>query len=733
MALTASGAFDLAVGKTVQRVAAAFTMDLPIPMFADFTAFLVAAQLDTQNQTDLPDGVRDQVGFGTIGGSITIGGRYSSALTIADLFNPDNQASPLWRQKIKKRGVTFSWGIRPSGQAAEPLRKLTGRVTGYTINHDDGTVALNVTDLTTDWASVPELPAVITTPPYNAGLTTEFAMDTLVRSLNGDVSSWPARRSGCLLAVGLRSSMWPEVGTFVGSTTTPLFKAGAFGSAYSDAGQASPAYTLAAPVGATWFVECWVTGLSGTTQGVELRTSSADNLLTVFVDLYADRIVLQGSTTVAVATDGGPHYFAVLFNVPVGSGTINATVWIDGVSRSLSFTGGARTATPIQTGSFGIISGGLATNVTIEAVQWTSETAPTINYPFTPQAVLDRSLNPLTVVPPIATGTSGADVLQQMAGAELGYARRDEYGIFRFSNRHTLAQQAVSRTITAATSLKPGFSTDVGGTTEYDHIQVPYTQWAFGAPTAVYTQTGAKKIPKLQTTVWRQTIDLVAAALDATVTNLPNGQVPTDGNSWYRASTDATGKIEHSGISVSVRQITSSVIEITAVNKTGVDAYLVAPSNYTDITVGTPTLWIGGTPATPGDEALVDVTIGAGTSIFTVASNPYLQDPDAARDLGYHVLNQVMATVRDFTNVSIVPDARIQIADKQFIDDAAGRSKIREYVTVWGWSFNATFPIPGESGGTWEHQLNLRAVGPPGAWIGGVAGRSEGELTTFGY
>jgi hypothetical protein len=79
---------------------------------------------------------------------------------------------------------------------------------------------------------------VVTAPPYNAGLTSEYAVDALLRKATSSaISSWPAARPNCVLAAGLRASMWPEVGSLVTSASQPVpqFAAGLFGSGLTQA------------------------------------------------------------------------------------------------------------------------------------------------------------------------------------------------------------------------------------------------------------------------------------------------------------------------------------------------------------------------------------------------------------------------------------------------------------------------------------------------------------------
>jgi hypothetical protein len=254
---------------------------------------------------------------------------------------------------------------------------------------------------------------------------------------------------------------------------------------------------------------------------------------------------------------------------------------------------------------------------------------------------------------------------------------------------------------------------------------VPYTDWDFGARTAVWTLGSKKLIRPNRTVTWQQAIPdgVLAAAIDGTVSLLPDNHAADDGNSWYRASLDPDGVNAHPGLTITAKILSPGLLQISAHNPSTSGAYLVSPSTYTDTgypgRLGQPSLWIGGIPATPADEATITVTYGDGAGSTDVASSAYLQDHDTAVGVGNWLLNQLYMDVRDFTDVSIVPDGTIEISDiDRLVDpDASG---VNEYVLIWGWSFSAEFPPAGTSAGSREMTLNVRALGPPDAPLGGA-------------
>lgn len=728
------------------------TVNLPAGPYSDFSTVMRSLSLSVQNGTDLPSEVRDVVGFSTLGGDLELTGMVGAdeTKTVAWLFDPDSTTSPLYRQRVKGAQVTVDIGyyLDPAlAPASNPewVRKFTGTIATFDLDHAAATCTLHLVDLSAQWDNLPAVPAVNTGPPYNAGMTSEYVMDAIIRSA-GRPSTWPATRPSCWLAIGMRTSMWPEVGAMrstVINTTAPTFAPGAHGSALTNPDTYfGTAYTVAYDTtqqanADTLFVEMWASA------GTTLAVSDAYGGFTAVgfqVDLTSSgalQMVVSGSgggntQTVTVPADSAVHYIGVLFTWTRGSTAWSAHVNYDGTVTTVTGTApAARDATAIPNKATLTLSAGAL----VEAIQVTGETAPAFNNAFAPAAIIDTSLNPLTVVPEISAGTKGSDELQKIAGAELGYARWDESGVFRFTNRVTMASAALARTITSASALRPGIVTNVGAATEYDHVQVPFTEWNWGAATAVFVLDTVKQLPP-GVTSWTQPLPNLAANIPPVAAELPNGHNPNDGGTWFRVSGDPNGLHRAVGVSITVTQVSSQTVSITATNLTSQTAWLTTPGDvYTDLTAGSlgSGLWIGGTPATPDAEALTNSIYAGGTQPpLVVSSNPYIQHQSTAKALGDHLLPQLIEAVRDFTGVAFDIDARLQLPDRVQIIDP-DESGISEYVQLWGWQITVDFPAAGQSGGSWGQTADCRALGPPGAWLGGIAGRSEGGITTWGY
>jgi len=379
-------------------------------------------------------------------------------------------------------------------------------------------------------------------------------------------------------------------------------------------------------------------------------------------------------------------------------------------------------------------------------LQVTAESAPDTTSGFTPQAVLDPSLNTLTVVPAIDAGDPFT-VIQQIADAELAHAGGDEAGIFRFYNRATIRGVSSQRDITSATSLTALGNTEIAAAGVINRATVEYTPWSFAtANTTVWSATSAIRIPKQSTkTLTVTTTDTLFASVASPFVNLPNGSTNVT-SSHYRASTDKYGTAEHPGVTITAVQTSPSTAVLTMVNATSQDAWLVSPSNYTDVTiypVGTPVLQLAGLAVTQGDAATQDVQYpaaadgGAASTRFgeqatQISGNAWLQDDDSALELAVDIVVDQEVPRPNLTGVEIVPDPRIQLIDVVHLLDP-DRTGVDEYVRVFGWTI--TWEAAGDATSPMRYDMTLdaRTLAAPGGWIGDIAGRSEGDLTTWGY
>ncbi|HET6915646.1 MAG TPA: hypothetical protein VFH56_06100, partial [Acidimicrobiales bacterium] len=654
-------------------------------------------------------------------------------------FNVNDPTSPMYRQAVKGLLTTLDLGVQAYGSASELLRVFTGRVSSVTLDHAAGTVALDVVDLAADWDVLPAIPSVVTVPPFNAGLTSEFVLDLIARSMPVSPRySWPAIRPNCIVAAGLRTSLWPEVGTLDTAYSQPIpsFIAGPYGSWLSDfdsTGTLSNYITwdCTLPAGAaSVYVEFLVCNVaSGGAINLLLGSRAANvyggqtrydvtglsiNVTNTKVSVAGDRTLASISTTLG----DGAHKVAFAGTYNFSTWAWSGTLYLDGQSQAFT-EAQLDNQSPDTFNLLGVSVAGAG----IAGLQVTSETAPTYTN-FAPTAIIDSSLSPLQVPPPIDAGAQAWDVIQQIAAAELGYARFDGAGNFRFSNRDTLQQQTAFRQVRSDSSLKT-LRTVVGDFTEYQRVQVDYSDWWFKKTATVLAPQGAWKIPAGTTqTFLRDLGDTVAAQVLSPVqpwTTDGQGGEPSDKTaSYYRASRDKYGNTEHGygTLSVTVETITPSRIAVTVQNSGGYDAWLVSPANYINLDVGSPALWVRGTPVVTDSPTIVEATYDPNGALYPAPTNPYRQDRDTAQTVAQYLLQQLHAAIPDYPGVEIIPDPRIEVGDKITLMDPDLSKAASMDVIVWGSSVNF-------GSGAWSQSLNVRAIAPPGAWLLGVAGASE--------
>jgi hypothetical protein len=755
--LATSSGVATAIGSNTYTMLVRAQITLPGNVLQDVSLSVESLSIDVTQTTDMPDGTRIESGYPAMTCDLTLSGAvvYSgTSYTAAALFSPYSTSSPLYRQSVLNCVVTVDVAvIGGTSTEANPewLRKSTGTIDTLTVDPVAGTVELECIDYRNMLRSLPNLSPVIPSSPYNAGLTSEFAIDYLLRqATNYATSSWPAQRPSCVFAAGMRGSLWPEVGTLdtTNARALPTFAQGAFGSALSgfvtQPGN-PPTALLASPVTSRLFCEFWVTGLdtvnsNGTLPqaGAAIYAGTAHNGFTVTAgngtvgglsDPFDPMVGIsfngvtndEGSNAAYMpgTPSAGAHYVAV--KATYSGGTWSGTMQFD--STVQSFSGATGTAPPFDHLQFWAVNG-----ATIEAVQVSIESSPVANNTFTPQAQFDKSLNTLQVIP--ALSGDPWQVIQQIVDAEQAVAGFDESGIFRFTNRKTLKSSSSVRQVTSSTSLKSlQFSASQGST--YGSVTVPYDGWNFGTAGLLYTIKQAHSIPPHTTRSWTVTLPdgTLAAAVDNNASVLPQGHTTTDGNSWFRMSSDSGGLNEYLAVTVTLTVISPSKIQVTVTNTGNKRAYTIAPAatanggTYTDIAAGTPSLWIGGQPVTQADEMTTTFTVNPALPALTLDSNPWIQDDDTAAQLAFDLADDLSVAKPDLTNISIVPDPRLQLGDRIEIVDPV-TSGIDEYATLWGWSLSL-------SDSDWSMTVDARAVAAPGQWILGVTGRTELGLTTF--
>lgn len=762
--LTASSQFDVEIEGNAYVLAVGLELDLPGATGTDVGLAVSRLDVEAQMTSSQPDQSNLTTGYPsaqatfTLAGTITVGG---VSYTAADLFGPWNTSSPFYRLLIGGSEVRLSLGMLPAGSRGVPelVRKFTGLVDAYVCNAD-GTVDFTCIDFRSKLRSVPATPAVVTAPPYNAALTSEFALDALLRAASsGTISSWPARRSNCVLAVGLRTSLWPEVGTLYTSDSQPVpaFASGPWGtglSAFDTTGTTftDPIWTLAGTVSADVFCEFLVAGVDIGTTNVTVGTvtaagGSSIGLAGMLVTVSPTGVELQfGSPSVgpipvnlSTTPTAGAHIVAVHATYTSGSGTWSGTVYFDGLTQTFSGIA-ANGCTPSIITHAGIAT--LSNGAIIAGLQVTTETVPVIDYPFTPAAVLDPSLNPLQAVPAISAGTDPWQTIQSIAEGELGAAGFDEDGAFRFRNRQTLQSASAARDITDAASLV-SLSSTTSAATVVNRAQVGYTAWNFGTTANVFTlATNTWHVAAGATKTFIVTLPDPVAAVDTAAAVLADGHDPTDGSTWYRLSRDQAGTVEHTDATVTIEQQSSTKILVTVENAGSYPAWFTSPANYTDITVGSPSLWIGGIPVSPNDEVTADYQYppaseggAAGSRWGEVAwqytGNPWIQDADTADQLCRDVVSALAIPRPVWTGLTIVPDPRLQLADVVHLVDSVATG-VDEYGVIEALTISLSVAEDG-SIEDYTETLDVRALSAPGGWIAGITGRDEAGINTFAY
>jgi hypothetical protein len=743
------------------------TLTLPGGVYPDVTLAVESLTIQAQITTDMPQGTRLDVGYPKIDADLTLSGLVDPAdetKTAAWLFGPwgtqaaDGTVSPLYRAKVLYSPVTIDVGLNPAGSSGTPelLRKFTGYIDEISVS-GDGTVTLNCLDNHTKLRALPSTPAIVVAPPGNAGLTSEAVLDSLIyRASNGAVGTRPATRPGCILNAGLRTTIFPDVGYQYGINLEPFYAArntgsfgGAFGTAlYGEANGLGIGFTTVAEAGASFFFEYWLTGAAPLPQrghAVVVGNAASSNAVTVIVDQNNFSVWAPGNSTATPdyvwpfgSIDTHTHYVGVKWTQTPGSTAWSATLYLD--NRTPQTASGTSTAARATGWSTVVIAmSAKYGSETIEALQVSNETSPVPNYPFTPTAVLDASLNALQAIP--AYSGDPWDVIQQVADAELGVAGFDEAGIFRFHNRDTLRAGSVVRTLTSATSLMSIGST-LSASELIDRVQVTTQPWTFSNSGLAYHLDKAQKITRKSTQTF--TIDLgdvlvgQIGTLEPSV--LADGHTPSDGFSYYRASTTKAGTVEASlpvG-AVKLQQTDSSHVQVTVRNPYSYDVWLVSPASYLDIPAGTPALWIGGTVATQASGNVADVqwppvnpdgTGGAAASqagevAYTISGNPWVQDDDTGAQLAVDILTDMAVPRPSLTAVEIVPDVRLQLCDRVVISDPDVMN-INEPALLFGWQLAWTV----EQGLLMT--VDARTVAAPGDWILGYTGRTELGTTTL--
>lgn len=766
---TASGAFAALMDSSDRLIDYKVTAGFPGAVqasFCDLTKCVVSISRNETLNTTLP-GDTASIISGIQSSQVTIvlagminqnpGVPLNEADNVARLFNANDPTSPTYRMQRVGLTITIEEGAWDGSATAELVTTFTGIVDEVDVSN--GVVTLTCLDNNQTVTGQASLPPVVTAPPYNAGLTSEFAIDYLFRHASPkQYYSWPALRAGCVFACGYRASVWPDVGALdltLTDVAQQTYAGGAFGSSlFAPIGGSQTIAYDTTPITASQqvFIEAW-SGIQAVTGSyTEIVMTSVDGNVGFQVDVGYGPSARTG-VTLTVYTTGGianvytwsfsptaaEHYCGVQFAMAPGSASWSATIYYDGTTH----TTGPQTAASIRpaadTCTFAFVN---VFGAQLEAVQITNESAGASNDGFAPTLILDQSLNSLTALPDVANNQTRT-VLQDIAAAENGIIGFDNStGNAYFFNRRTIATQSSARTLTSSKSLI-NVDTKEQRSLCATHVQVPVNQLQIVGPQTVWS---ASTVPACQpgTTVIYASTDNPALAVATTDSGYYPIGSPTPGLSYWRGcrSADGSGADVTTGISFTVVQ-NGTQLTITIKNTNPYVVYLCNGNTF--ITPGVPVLFVGGllVTSTPvaadgtssGGQQVADAqwpparSGGAVTNpdfgeiLLTVPANDWIQDPISAAQFAADLLSDFYLPRPLYRNVAWTPDPRIQIGDRVTLQDPDVSQVNNDVITIGLRTALAD--------GQYTQEADVLACYAPGDWILDDAVYSVLDVTTY--
>lgn len=762
---TAGGGFAGAVTSNDQIVDYQVFIDFPAAIqstYQDVTKSTVSIDISRSITTSLPDGTSLISGYPTAVATIVLSGMLNQnpgvplveAQNIFWLMNPNDPTSPMYRTTRAGLPVTIQAGLWDGASTNDMVTVFTGSIDQVTCA--DGVVTLVCRDLRSTITDLVSLPPVITSTPYNAGLTSEFAIDYLLRHASpSKYLSWPAQRANCVLAVGFRSSLWPDVGSYSSFLQPSQFAPGVFGTALtSSATPLLSQYQLTAPItpAQSFFVEGWMTNPASSagpfwqfldptgTYGVELIWTNTNHII---VQANSPGGSL-GSFSLSISA--GAHYISLLSSWPSGSGTCTCHVTIDGTTTA--FTTSVSDTRP--SGINWTIFEAAAGVGTLEALQVTTESAPASNALFSPTLVLDPagSLNSLTALPDVS-GQDTWSALQSIAAAEGGVIGFDELGICYFTNRQTIDTTASVRNVTSTASLMNLDSLEQMSLCA-THIQQPVNDISIGAKTGVWNANSVIEVPGAGSLVLPIQTQNIVVNVDTTGVGFWPVSGPANVTSFRACMTaDGTGPAVLTGVTQTVSQQSATQLTITIVNTNIWPIFMVSPASYGDTPAGTPFLFVAAQPVTAGTAVPVGGTtasngmtvadaqwppVGSGGAVsntqfgeilLALTANTWVQNLTSATMFVDDLLADLFSPKPLWRNMQIVADPRLQLLDRVTVIDP-DVSQINADGLIIGIETRM-------SAGNWDQTIDAQAFVRPGSWVLGVVGFSELNVTTWIY
>jgi hypothetical protein len=389
---------------------------------------------------------------------------------------------------------------------------------------------------------------------------------------------------------------------------------------------------------------------------------------------------------------------------------------------------------------------GPGTRARWEALQVTyNEPTPSpSNYTFEPTAVLEPSLNRLTVVPYITDTRDTWATVQDIAAQEFGLVFFDELGMARFWNRkHITGQTAALYTLTASRLIA-----NLTATESLDSVTNKATAtlspWTLSDGSWVYKLGSTVGIHSRSTYSFKANFDTLAGAIGTECFYIPLGGFPAGQEvNGYRACRTPPGG---DGDAVSNLDITISPSQQSAVitvhNPNPYPVYLIGPVFDTDGTTqfppqsrDVPMLQLWGRTITQSLKPTGTSDTADTVTTVTLQSD----DPASIKQYGEQPFDmgtsewqqnalEVQATLDDIVaqcayphpvlgDVEVVSDPRVQLGDRVALQDPTGLHMTTD-------AFIVGITEAGDSAGH-RQTLTLKAYGGANAWVLGDPVRGQ--------
>lgn len=779
---TATPAFNAAMllPETTIATVVTFTWGAGIPGTAptDFTGLFKSITPQADITTDVPSQTRDITGYPARGAQMVLAGNFGDdpLKSAAWLFDSYSASSPLygldWTGAQGGTVVEVFQGLAdlPGQTTAEVYPAFTGFVTNVQINRTTGEVTLTLIDNRVQLAVLPQIPAVVASglPQIAPGLSSLWPLDYVLRA--NKFYSGPPPRTGCAWYMSGHGSVYPEISGLLsnwsGGWTVAgdvVFDEATFGSVVAPYGSEQTCDNCflitppASPVpfgttGHSLYIEgaIYINGVFGAQSlSIELDATS-DTVVVPSITSGVGTISIPSitwgtnSAIYNIAVSPGWHTVAFQFlRTGTTTGTINC--WIDRVARtSFNATGLANNAAGVLT------QVRMNSSAPLDTWQVTNETSPGGPVAFTPNAILDASLNKLTAVPAY-TNTDAWSLIQDLMEAEFGIGGFDEGPLvaggvqtFYFKNRHD-APTSSQLTLQSTLSLMD-MQYEINEANRVQTLVAQAHPLSPVGPQMVYSQTGVVALPANSTTTLVVTTPNPVTFIPTLVnTPIPIGGLPGTSFNGYMANrrADGTGAAV-TNLNGATLQLSATTVAVAMNNPNAYTVYLAPTAGFSTANgvlalfgyavVETPaTTTAAQTSGSTGSGVQVSESYASGLPSVTLTDNLWRQDIPTVQQLVIDELGDLLRPRAMVTNLVVVGDARLQLGDRVTLSDPGDLATSGG--TVAGAVLNDDFivisihPTIDPSGFT--QTLTLRAVALARQWVLGIAGKSELGTTTW--